>query len=326
MDQSQTRAIEALQPFIALANSSSASSPRFVANIITNATSNPHTFVFAELLETAAVQALRSPETPAEYQSYLTLLEIFAWGTWQDYHETPNLPELSPAQTLKLRLLTLLTLSSTSQPLTYDALMRSLSLTVPSDLESLVTTAIYSSLISARLAPASIPPTVNVSAIAPLRDVNPQSLPNMINILAQWETRCGDVISDIEAEIAKIKSESAKRRAKEHARTMMFEQTLAAYRAEAASAAGGGEGPAAGGAARKHWGQQHMYRGGGLGGNKREFIAEEFDDDDGYWEHGSELDLQAMGGSRMDIDEGAGSGRAGAAGARHPKRILGKKS
>ena len=85
MEQAQTRALEALQPFIHLANSNSATSPRFVANIITNATSSPHTYVFAELLETPTVQSLRSPETPPEYQSYLTLLEIFAWGTWQEY-------------------------------------------------------------------------------------------------------------------------------------------------------------------------------------------------------------------------------------------------
>lgn len=85
MDQVHTRAIEALQPFIHLANSNSATSPRFVANLITNATSNPHTYVFAELLETPTIQALRSPNTPEEFQGYLTLLEIFAWGTWQDY-------------------------------------------------------------------------------------------------------------------------------------------------------------------------------------------------------------------------------------------------
>ncbi|RAL17184.1 COP9 signalosome subunit 7 [Aspergillus homomorphus CBS 101889] len=331
MDQIHTRAIEALQPFIALANSTSASSPRFVANIITNATSNPHTFVFAELLETAAVQALRSPGTPAEYQSYLTLLEIFAWGTWQEYQETPNLPALSEAQTLKLRLLTLLTLSSTIQPLTYTALMSALSITVPSDFESLVTTAIYSSLIKARLSPASTPPTVNVTAIAPLRDVKPQSLSKIITVLTQWETRCGDVISDIEAEIAKIKSESAKRRAKEHARNVAFERALEAYQTEAAGVVSGGESSAAGGAARRHWGQQQAVynRGGGLGGNKREFSADEYDDDDGFWEHGNEMEMQASGGSRMDIDEGSGSGRAagsGSAGARHPKRVLGKKS
>jgi hypothetical protein len=85
MEQTHTRATEALQSFIHLARSSSASSPRFIANLITNATSSPQTYVFAELLELPAVQALRSPETPVEFQGYLKLLEIFAWGTWQEY-------------------------------------------------------------------------------------------------------------------------------------------------------------------------------------------------------------------------------------------------
>ncbi|OXV05715.1 hypothetical protein Egran_06517, partial [Elaphomyces granulatus] len=116
MDQTHSRALEALQPFIHLTTSSSSSSPRFVADIIRNAISNPHTYVFAELLETSAVQALRSV---AEYQGYLTLLEIFAWGTWQEYQKTPNLPALNKEQTLKLRMLSLLTISTTLKPLTY---------------------------------------------------------------------------------------------------------------------------------------------------------------------------------------------------------------
>lgn len=92
MDKAHTRAVEALQPFIHLANANSATSPRFVANIITNATSSPHTYVFGELLETPTIQSLSSPDTPAEYQSYLKLLEIFAWGTWQDYEGTKQNP------------------------------------------------------------------------------------------------------------------------------------------------------------------------------------------------------------------------------------------
>jgi COP9 signalosome complex subunit 7 len=88
MDQTHARALEALQPFIHLANSNSATSPRFIANLITNATSSPQTYVFAELLETETVQALASPDTPAEYQAYLKLLQIFAWGTWQEYQGT----------------------------------------------------------------------------------------------------------------------------------------------------------------------------------------------------------------------------------------------
>ena len=85
MDHTHSRALEALQPFIHLANSNSATSPRFIAKIITDATSNPHTYVFAELLESQTIQSLRSKETPEQYQGYLTLLETFAWGTWKDY-------------------------------------------------------------------------------------------------------------------------------------------------------------------------------------------------------------------------------------------------
>ena len=85
MEQIHTKALEALQPFIHLATSTTSPSPRFLTNLITNATSSPNTFIFAELLETPEIQSLRSPGTPDEYQPYLTLLEIFAWGTWQDY-------------------------------------------------------------------------------------------------------------------------------------------------------------------------------------------------------------------------------------------------
>ncbi|RHZ74701.1 hypothetical protein CDV55_108806 [Aspergillus turcosus] len=322
MDQVHTRAIEALQPFIHLANSNSATSPRFVANLITNATSNPHTYVFAELLETPTIQALRSPNTPEEFQGYLTLLEIFAWGTWQDYQTTPNLPNLSAEQALKLRLLSLLTLSATLKPLTYKTLMDALSISAPAELESLVTKAIYSSLISARLSPASDPPFVNVTSVAPLRDIKPQSLPTMISLLTQWESRCGDVISDIEAEIARIKSNAAKRRAKEQARAALLEKALA-------SASDGGAKDTAGGASgsKRLGGAQRFGQG---GGNKREFNADDHDDeDDGYWDNGNDggVELHAAG-SRMDIDDSAGSSRfpLSGAGARHAKRILGKKS
>lgn len=322
MDQTHTRAMEALQPFVHLANSSSATSPKFVANLITNATSSPNTYVFAELLETPSVQALRSEETPAEYQGYLTLLEIFAWGTWQDYQTTPNLPQLNNEQTLKLRLLSLLTLSATIKPLTYQTLMDALSITAPSELESLVTTAIYSSLITARLSPATSPPTVNVTSVAPLRDVKPESLTTMISILTQWETRCGDVISDIETEIAKIKTDSANRRAKEHAKAVLFEKTMQSWGSDGNDINSRPLGP------RKQ-GWHGGMRGGvsGFVGNKREFSADDFDD--GYWDNGADGAFDAQfAASRMDIDQGAGASLMGSSGVgtRHAKRVLGRKS
>jgi COP9 signalosome complex subunit 7 len=78
MDQS--RAINGLAPFIALAKS--ANSPRAAADLVTQATSAANTYVFAELLEQPNVKALVSNE---QYGKFHTLLEIFAWGTLETY-------------------------------------------------------------------------------------------------------------------------------------------------------------------------------------------------------------------------------------------------
>src|ERR1700753_4216808 len=77
----QLRALNALEPFLVL--SKSASSPRAAADLITQATSSPNTFIFADLLHMSNIQALRQSK---DYASHLTLLEIFAWGTIADYH------------------------------------------------------------------------------------------------------------------------------------------------------------------------------------------------------------------------------------------------
>lgn len=87
----QTRALNALEPFLAL--SKSANSPRAAADLVAQATSAPNTYVFAELLQTPNIQALR--QSP-DYASYLTLLEIFAWGTWEDYQCTSPSPLAPP--------------------------------------------------------------------------------------------------------------------------------------------------------------------------------------------------------------------------------------
>lgn len=248
--------------------------------------------------------------------------------TFPPFSATPNLPQLTDEQTLKLRLLSLLSLAASVKPLTYDTLMDSLSISAAADLESLVTTAIYASLITARLSPATSPPSVNVTAVAPLRDVKPQSLPSMISFLADWETRCADVITDIEAEIAKVRTASAKRRTKERDDNELFEKTLANWPAISADLAGfeSARGP---GSKKSGWQGGHP-RGAPPGyiGSKREYSADDFDDDDGYWDTGFDGALETNLGSRMEIDEGLGSSRAGPGGiaARHAKRVLGKKS
>ncbi len=79
----QTRALNALEPFLLL--SRSANSARAAADLVTQATSAPNAYVFAELLHTPNIQVLRQS---AEYAGHLRMLEIFAWGTWGDYYRT----------------------------------------------------------------------------------------------------------------------------------------------------------------------------------------------------------------------------------------------
>jgi len=151
----------------------------------------------------------------------------------------------------------------------------------------------------------------------------------MISILTEWKNRCGGVIGGIEAEIARIKMEAEKRRAKERVRAELLERALNGWEGEddTDGESGGGR---RGGLRSKDG--KHGFGGGAGPGNKREFNADH-DDDDGYWDNGSDgAGDSGAGGSRMDIDEGAGSssraGAAGGTGARQAKRILnmGKKS
>lgn len=85
MDHIQSKALGALQPFILLATTTKSPSPRFLADLIKRATEAPGTYIFTELLQLSPIQSLRASDTPAEFQAYLYLLEIFSWGTYEEY-------------------------------------------------------------------------------------------------------------------------------------------------------------------------------------------------------------------------------------------------
>ena len=91
MDRAQNRALAALQPFLHIALTSKFPSPRVLADLITRATSAQGTYIFAELLQTPAIQSLRSVDSSEEFRSYYTVLEIFSYGTLADYRSTSSL-------------------------------------------------------------------------------------------------------------------------------------------------------------------------------------------------------------------------------------------
>jgi COP9 signalosome complex subunit 7 len=193
-----------LKPFLALTKSAAA--PRAAADLITQATSNPNTYVFAELLQTPQIQALsQSPD----HQSYLKLLEIFSYGTYANYTSTTNLPPLNDAQALKLRQLSLLTLAKDPHNLSYGALQQNLGLRDTRAVEDLVISAIYAGLMDAHLDPRN--GAVHISSVSPLRDLAPASIPSMLSSLRAWSGRCTSTLQDLEAQVASIKEAAAKR-------------------------------------------------------------------------------------------------------------------
>ncbi|KAF2770275.1 hypothetical protein EJ03DRAFT_270903 [Teratosphaeria nubilosa] len=282
----QSRALNALAPFLALVKS--ATSPRAAADLIHQATSAPNTYVFAELLQQPNIQNL---EGNAQYGASHELLKTFAWGTCESYKATPDLPQLSDAQSLKLRLLSLLTIASQKQQsassgcnLSYASLQRRLDLASSLDLEHLITQAIYSDLISATLNPAA--QIVVITSVAPLRDLAPGSVDDMIAELAAWSGRCDSALADLEAEIAKIKSDARKRAMREQ-RTE--KQVRAVTDEPKSGGAGGGLGLGGLGSLAGMGGKSgHNTRGAG----KKPDLTEEGDDEDA-----------------MDVDGGEGAGR-----------------
>ncbi|KAI0474869.1 PCI domain-containing protein [Xylaria cf. heliscus] len=201
----QTKALNALEPFLALTKSATA--PRAAADLITQATSNPNTYVFAELLQAPQIQALsQSPD----HASYLKLLEIFSYGTYANYYTlSASLPPLNDAQALKLRQLSLLTLAKGPENLSYIALQQGLGLHDARAVEDLIISAVYAGLVDAQLDARNA--QVHISSVSPLRDLAPGATPSMLHALRTWSARCSSTLEDLDAQMAAIKAAAAKR-------------------------------------------------------------------------------------------------------------------
>ncbi|KAK4227245.1 hypothetical protein QBC38DRAFT_198733 [Podospora fimiseda] len=209
----QEKALNALQPFLALA--SSATSPQTAADLVVRATSAPNTYIFTELLQTPEVQALASSP---EFAQFLTLLEIFCYGSYQSYKSTPGLPELTDAQLLKLRQLSLLTiasqkndpaLASTEPALSYASLQKVLDLQSRESVEKLVVSAIYAGLIKAQLNPKDS--MIQINSVSALRDVSPSAIGGLLSSLQALSARCDATLESLAAEMVQIRADADRR-------------------------------------------------------------------------------------------------------------------
>ncbi|KAJ6782963.1 hypothetical protein PWT90_09993 [Aphanocladium album] len=206
--EANTPAFFHLQPFLAL--SKSATSPRAVADLIERATSAPNTYIFTELLQSPQIQTLAASH-PDQLRPHLTLLRIFSHGDYETYEATPDLPPLNDEQRLKLRQLSLLSLAASGRrdDLTYARLRASLGLDSAQQLETLVTTAIYAGLVDAKLDPAR--QRVQVTRVAPLRDLAPDDAARMRAALRGWSDRCSSILEDVEQHVARVHAGAAAR-------------------------------------------------------------------------------------------------------------------
>lgn len=113
------------------------------------------------------------------------------------------------------------------------------------ELEDLVISAIYANLIEATLD--SYNKRVLVSSVSPLRDLLPDSIPAMLSTLQAWSERCTSTLTELEAQIASIKTEAA-RRAKEerewstHVEKLMEVKEESGKEGKEKSGGGGGSG------------------------------------------------------------------------------------
>ncbi|KAJ3519166.1 hypothetical protein NM208_g14234 [Fusarium decemcellulare] len=214
----QTKALNALEPFLAL--SKSATSPRAASDLVIRATSAPNTFLFTELLQTPAIQSLAD----SEFASHLTLLQIFAYGTYSSYKTTQGLPSLVDAQATKLRQLSLLSLARDRQNLSYAALQEALDLPGAREVETLVISAVYAGLLHATLDPARA--VVQVASVAPLRDLAPGTIPDMVTALKIWADRCTSTLGGLESQIKDIRSTAVARQREQRAADEKLQQLM----------------------------------------------------------------------------------------------------
>eukprot|EP01112_Ceratiomyxa_fruticulosa_P016751 TRINITY_DN5101_c0_g1_i1.p1 TRINITY_DN5101_c0_g1~~TRINITY_DN5101_c0_g1_i1.p1 ORF type:complete len:266 (-),score=57.34 TRINITY_DN5101_c0_g1_i1:182-979(-) len=181
-----------IQQFVLLAK---ASKGRAIVALIEQALNAPNLLVFGELLDAPNVKAIEG----TEYAPYLELLKIFTYGTYSDYKvKQDKLPPLTPAMLSKIRQLTVVTLSAIHRLIPYTILLKELDLSNVRELEDLIIDCIYQGIIKGKLDQKQQHIEVD---FAVGRDIVPERLDQMIDILANWVQRSDKLLKIIEDEI-----------------------------------------------------------------------------------------------------------------------------
>ncbi|KAK2148582.1 hypothetical protein LSH36_491g05048 [Paralvinella palmiformis] len=118
-----------------------------------------------------------------QFAPYYKLLNLFAFGSYNDYKANKDqLPDLSPIQLKKLRHLTIVSLATKNKCLSYSLLLQELDITNVRELEK--------------------NQQLEVDyAIG--RDIKPENVKEIIDVLSEWCNNCESVLSNIEAQVIK---------------------------------------------------------------------------------------------------------------------------
>lgn len=120
--------------------------------------------------------------------------------------------------------------------------MAHLGLSSARELEDVVISAVYAGVLTARLNPAR--QEVQVSSVAPLRDVPPPTIPSLVSVLQQWSARCDATLAELERNMASIRADAAVALERKREADSFME---AAVEAEEMESSGAGAGAGAGG-------------------------------------------------------------------------------
>merc|ERR1712165_230231 len=154
----------------------------------------PGIYVFGELLDMPNIQELAN-----SHPQYHTLLNIFAYGTISDYRQNrESLPDLTPAMEKKLRHLTIVSLANTNKCISYDTLLKELEMKSLRELEDVIIEVIYADIIHGKLDQQEHQLEVDY-AIG--RDIRPEAVNDILNVLSSWCSGCETVLGGIESQI-----------------------------------------------------------------------------------------------------------------------------
>jgi len=186
------------------------------AAMLQQALNAPNLYVFGELLEIQNVQQLSETED----KKLLELLKIFAYGTYSDYKaNAASLPPLTPQQIKKLKQLTIVSLSNRTKTISYPVLQKELDILEVRELEDLIIDAIYQGIIQGKLDQKNKTLLIE-SAMG--RDLQPDSMENMISVLNLWSNQSEILLKNIKEKVqyANLMSDKEKKHQEEYEKTV----------------------------------------------------------------------------------------------------------